>query len=68
MYFMVCDRPNLTYVSIVSKFMSNLGKPHWHAIKWVFQYISDRNFLGLKFGGNVQQGSELQGFFDSDCA
>lgn len=34
MYAMVCLRPDLIYpVSLVSRFMSNSGKPHWHAIK-----------------------------------
>ena len=36
MYAIVCTRPDLTYaVSIVSWFMSNPGKQHWEAVKWV---------------------------------
>ena len=34
MYSMVCSRPDLAYVvSMVSKFMSNLGKQHWEVLK-----------------------------------
>ncbi|XP_041000938.1 secreted RxLR effector protein 161-like [Juglans microcarpa x Juglans regia] len=67
MYIMVCTRLDLTYaVSIVSRFMSNPGKSHWHALKCVFQYLSSTKCFGLKFGENMQIGSNLQGFVDSD--
>ena len=34
MYVMVCTRPDITYaVEIVSKFLSNPGKEHWHTVK-----------------------------------
>jgi len=36
MYAMVCARPDLAYavaVSTVNRFMSNLGKQHWKAVK-----------------------------------
>jgi len=36
MYGMVCTRPNLAHaVSMVSRFMSNPGKAHWEAVKWI---------------------------------
>ena len=36
MYIIVCTRLDLAYtVSIVSQFMSNLGKQYWEAMKWV---------------------------------
>ena len=36
MYAMVCTRPNISHaVGIVSRFMHNLGKGHWQAIKWI---------------------------------
>jgi len=36
MYAMVCTRPDLVYaISTVSRFMSNSGKQHWEAVKWV---------------------------------
>ena len=34
MYAMVCIRPDLTHVvSVVSKYMANLGKQHWDAVQ-----------------------------------
>jgi len=39
MYVMICTRPDLAYaVSTVSRFMSNPGKQHWEAVKWVLRY------------------------------
>ena len=36
MYAMICTRPNIAHaVSVVSKFMANLGKEHWNAVKWI---------------------------------
>ncbi|KAL6345174.1 hypothetical protein AAG906_013658 [Vitis piasezkii] len=36
MYAMVCTRPDLAHAnSVVSKFLSNLGRMHWDAIKWI---------------------------------
>ena len=40
MYAIVCTGPDLAYaVSTVSKFMSNSGKQHWEAVKWVLRYL-----------------------------
>ena len=37
MYAMVCTRPNLAHaISVVSKFLSNLGRLHLDAVKWIF--------------------------------
>ena len=36
MYAMVLTRLDLSYaVSVVSRYMSNLGKEHWRAVKWI---------------------------------
>ncbi|KAL6316845.1 hypothetical protein AAG906_022515 [Vitis piasezkii] len=39
MYVIVCTRPNLAHVSVVSKFLSNLGRMHWDVVKWIFRYL-----------------------------
>ena len=40
MYAMVCTRPDIVYaVGIVSRYMSNLGKQHWEAVKWILRYL-----------------------------
>jgi ATP-binding cassette subfamily B (MDR/TAP) protein 1 len=38
MYAMVCSRPDLYHaLSVVSRYMGNLGKEHWKLVQWVFQ-------------------------------
>nr|CAN67902.1 hypothetical protein VITISV_037907 [Vitis vinifera] len=67
MYTMVCSRPDLAYaVSMIRRYMSCLGKPHWQAVKWLFQYLAGTRSLGLVYGGNSQLGTQLQGFVDAD--
>ncbi|RVW60778.1 Retrovirus-related Pol polyprotein from transposon TNT 1-94 [Vitis vinifera] len=69
MYTMVCSRPDLAYaVSMISRYMSCLRKPHWQAVKWLFQYLASTRSLGLVYGGNSQLGTQLQGFVDADYA
>ena len=41
MYTMVCSRLDLAYaVSMISRYMSCPGKPHWQALKWFFLILS----------------------------
>ncbi|CAL1379209.1 unnamed protein product [Linum trigynum] len=38
MYVMVCTRPDIAHaVGIVSRFLSNPGKEHWRAVKWILR-------------------------------
>ena len=40
MYAMVCTRPDIGYaIGVVSRFMSNPGKEHWNAVKWILRYL-----------------------------
>jgi hypothetical protein len=40
MYAMVCTRPDIAHaVGAVSKFMTNPGKQHWEAVKWILRYL-----------------------------
>jgi hypothetical protein len=40
MYAMVCTRPDVAHaVGAVSRFMLNLGKHHWEAVKWILRYL-----------------------------
>ena len=51
MYAMVCTRPNVAHaVGVVSRFMVNLGKDHWKAVKWIFRYLRGSSKLCLTFG------------------
>ena len=38
LYAMVCTRPDISHVvSVVSRYMGNLGKEYWNAVKWIFR-------------------------------
>ncbi|GKC63544.1 retrovirus-related pol polyprotein from transposon TNT 1-94 [Tanacetum coccineum] len=42
MYAMVCTGPTIAHaVGVVSRFMSNPGKEHWEAVKWLLLYLKD---------------------------
>ncbi|CAM8913336.1 unnamed protein product [Rhodiola kirilowii] len=64
MYTMVCTRPDIAHaVGVVSRFMSNPGRQHWEAVKWIFRYLKSSSSLSLYF-----RMSELglQGYVDAD--
>ena len=66
MYCMVCTRSDIAHVvSIVSRFLSNPGKEHWEAVKWIFKYLRGTSKLCLSFGGSKPM---LEGFTDADMA
>ncbi|GJX34125.1 putative RNA-directed DNA polymerase [Tanacetum coccineum] len=66
MYAMVCTRPDLSHaVGIVSQFLSNLGKKHWEAVKWIFRYLRGTSKFGITFRNGKPM---LVGFTDSDMA
>ena len=66
MYAMVCTRPNHGHaVGAVSRFMSNPGKAHWDAIKWILRYLRDTTKKCLYFGkGEIK----VEGYVDADFA
>ncbi|KAG7553078.1 Zinc finger CCHC-type superfamily [Arabidopsis thaliana x Arabidopsis arenosa] len=40
MYAMVCTRPDIAHaVGTVSRFLSNPGREHWNAVKWILRYL-----------------------------
>ena len=66
MYAMVCTRPDIGYaVGVVSRFMSNPGKEHWNAVKWILRYMKGTSNMCLQFGSGKPQ---LNGFTDSDMS
>ena len=66
MYAMVCTRPDITHaVGVVSRFLSNPGKEHWNAVKWILKYLRGTSKMSLCFGSGK---SELVGFTDADMA
>ena len=66
MYAMVCIRPDLTHaVSAVSKFLSNLRKMHWDAVKWIFIYLRGTTDYGIVFS-KQQSDHSVRGYVDVD--
>ncbi|XP_047309439.1 secreted RxLR effector protein 161-like [Impatiens glandulifera] len=54
-YSMVCTRPDIAYsVSVVSKFMSRLGKEHWQEVKRLFCYRRGTSDVSLIYESNNQ--------------
>ncbi|CAA0832460.1 Gamma-glutamyl hydrolase 1 [Striga hermonthica] len=66
MYAMVCTRPDIAHaVGIVSRYLSNPGKDHWEAVKWILRYQKDSANKSLSFDkGNPI----LEGYTDADMA
>ena len=53
MYVMVCTRPDITHAArVVSRYMNNLGKEHWEAVKWILRYLRGTTTHALCFGGS----------------
>jgi len=66
MYAMVCTRPDIAHaVGVVSWFLSNPGKEHWVAVKWILGYLRGTSRVFLCFGNGKQV---FDGFTDADMA
>ena len=66
MYAMVCTRPDLAYAfGVVSRFLSNLGREHWNAVKWILRYLREISDLKITFGGKKPL---LVSYTDSDMS
>ncbi|GMI67402.1 hypothetical protein HRI_000409500 [Hibiscus trionum] len=51
MYAMVCTRLDLAYVvGTFSRFLSNIGREHWNAVKWIMRYLRGTFNMKLCFG------------------
>ncbi|KAG9442249.1 hypothetical protein H6P81_018103 [Aristolochia fimbriata] len=65
-YAVVCTRPDISHVvSVVSRFMSNPGREHWQAVKWILRYLRGTSNTCLEFKKN---NFRLVGYVDSDYA
>ncbi|RVW44682.1 Retrovirus-related Pol polyprotein from transposon TNT 1-94 [Vitis vinifera] len=66
MYVMVCTRPDIAYaVGVVIRFLSNPGRLHLEAIKWIMRYLRGTSKLKLTFGSGKPV---LVGYTDSYMA
>ncbi|KAH9662850.1 hypothetical protein KPL70_019489 [Citrus sinensis] len=67
MYAMVCTRPDISQaMSMVSRYMHNLGKNQWLAVKWILRYLYGTVDVGLLFKKDC--GQQCVGYCDSDFA
>lgn len=67
MYVMVCTHPNLTYyVSVVSRYMNNLGKVYWQVVKKISRYLRGTSKLRLLYGDGSTKSGVVKGFVDSN--
>ena len=68
MYLMVCTRPDIAYaVSCLSRYMADVGQPHWEAVKWLLRYLGGSRDVCIKFC-NSKQDIVINGFVDSKYA
>lgn len=66
MYSAVCTRPDIAHaVGVVSRFLSNPGKEHWEAVKWILRYLNGTRNVCLCFGTDQPV---LVGYTDADLA
>ena len=64
MYAMISTIPNISHaVGVVSRYMENLGKEHWEAVKWVLQYLRGTSNYCITFGACSD---EVCGYVDYD--
>ena len=69
MYAIVCMQPYLCHMmSVVIRYMENLGKNHWDIVKWVLRYLRGITLVGLKYGVGKQIGAYMMGYIDSEYA
>uniref|UniRef100_A0A3Q7IFR9 Reverse transcriptase Ty1/copia-type domain-containing protein n=1 Tax=Solanum lycopersicum TaxID=4081 RepID=A0A3Q7IFR9_SOLLC len=56
MYAMICTRPDIAHVvGIVRRFLSNLLKKHWDALKWILRYLRGSSDIELCFGSGKSE-------------
>ena len=71
MYAMVCTRLYIAHaVGVLSRFMSNLGKENWIAMKRVFRDFCGTSDYGLCYQGRpgLERMLDIRGFIDVDWA
>ncbi|GKV31446.1 hypothetical protein SLEP1_g40131 [Rubroshorea leprosula] len=69
MYAMVCTRPDISHaVSVVSRYMANLGKEHWETMKWILRYLRGTIDVGLVYDRSANPNGNVVRFVDSDFA
>ena len=64
--YAIRTRPNIALpVEVVNRFLANLGKQHWQAVKWILRYLKGTRHYCLCFGNS---NIVLEGFIDANMA
>lgn len=67
MYAMVCTWPDIAHtMSIINRYMTNPGKQHWHALKWILLTLQGMKDVGLVY--QRSETSHIYGYVSSDYA
>ena len=65
----MCTRPDISHVvRVVSKYMHDLGKRHWHAVKQILRYILNTVDVGLMPERDDNLGQCVVGYVNFDYA
>ncbi|CAL2276443.1 unnamed protein product [Prunus armeniaca] len=68
MYAMVCTRPDIAQaISVVSRYMANLGKQHWDVVKWTLRYLKGSWRQRIMFEKQKENAMVLE-YVDADYA
>ncbi|RVW89971.1 Retrovirus-related Pol polyprotein from transposon TNT 1-94 [Vitis vinifera] len=60
MYAMVCTRPDIVHaVRVVNKFLSNPGKEHWIAVKWILRNVVALSTIEVAYIAITEASKEL---------
>lgn len=63
MYAMVSTHPDLAHaMSVVSWFLTNPGKAHWTAMKYILRYLRDTSDFSLLFDRDMDSSDQVTGF------
>jgi len=64
MYLASAARPDISFaVSKLSRYMSNPGDDHWHALERVLSYLKGTMIFGIHYSGHP---AVLEGYSDSN--
>jgi hypothetical protein len=52
MYAMICKRLDISHVfDVINRYMENLGREDWVAVKWVLQYLKGTSSYCITYNG-----------------
>lgn len=67
MYLMMCTRSDIVLaMDKMSRFMLNLDKFHWKAVKWIFSYLMSTKDYCLLFDDLLYNVKSLLCYVDDD--